>query len=217
MAVITISRQFGAGGKTIGKKVAEELNYTFADEDIVQKIAELAKVSPGWVESVEKEAGGRLSRIVNKMVSKPLVDRILKDERGYIDEQIYIDYLVLLISQLGEEGDVVFLGRGSQYILNDLPGGYHFLLINSYDNRVQFISEAYNVSQSKATAIVKHEDRRRISLYRKIGKQDYDHPELYHLVINMAKVSMDEAIRLIIGMVTHEAAKEKGAAAGGSI
>lgn len=217
MAVITISRQYGAGGKTIGKKVAEELNYTFADTDIVQKIAELAKVSPGWVESVEKEAGGRLSRIVNKMVSKPLVDRILKDERGYIDEQIYIDYLVLLISQLGEEGDVVFLGRGSQYILNDLPDAFHFLLINSYDNRVHFISETYNVSESKANAIVKHEDRRRINLYRKIGKQDYDHPELYHLVINMAKVSMDEALRLIVGMVTQEAAKEKGAAAGGSI
>jgi cytidylate kinase len=217
MAVITISRQFGAGGKTLGKKVAEALNYTFADQDIVQKIAELAKVSPGWVESVEKEAGGRLSRIVNKMVSKPLVDRILKDERGYIDEQIYIDYLVLLIAQLAEEGDVVILGRGSQYILNDLPDAYHFLLINNDDNRVRFISEAYNVSESKANAIVKHEDRRRINLYRKIGKQDYDQPELYHLVINMAKVSMDEAIQLIIDMVAHGTAKEKDAVAGGSV
>lgn len=217
MAVITISRQFGAGGKTLGKKVADALNYTFADEDIVQKIAELAKVSPGWVKSVEKEAGGRLSRIVNKMVSKPLVDRILKDERGYIDEQIYLDYLVILISQLAEEGDLVVLDRGSQYILNDLPGGYHFLLINTYENRVRFISEAYNVSESKANQIVRHEDRRRTNLYRKIGKQDYDQPELYHLVINMAKVTMDEAIRLMIDMVAQGTAGEKFTAAGGSI
>ena len=201
MAVITISRQFGAGGKTLGKQVAEALNYTFADEDIVQKIAELAKVSPGWVESVEKEAGGRLSRIVNKMVSKPLVDRILKDERGYIDEQIYIDYLVIIISQLAEEDDLVILDRGSQYILNDLPGAYHFLLINNFDNRVRFISDSYNITPSRANQIVKHEDRRRISLYRKIGKQDYDQPELYHLVINMARVQMDEALRLIINYV----------------
>ena len=215
MAVITISRQFGAGGKTLGRKVADALHYTFADEDIVQKIAELAKVSPGWVESVEKEAGGRLSRIVNKMVSKPLVDRILKDERGYIDEQIYIDYLVILISQLADEGDLVVLDRGSQYILNDLPEAYHFLLINAYDNRVRFISEAYNVSDSKANQIVKHEDRRRASLYRKIGKLDYDQPELYHLVINMAKVTMDEAVGLITDLVAQGASQKQNAATGG--
>lgn len=202
MAVITISRQFGAGGKTLGSNVAESLNYTFAADDIIQKIAELAKVSPGWVESVEKEAGGRISRIVNKMVSKPLVDKILKDERGYIDEQIYIDYLVVLISQLAEEGDVVFLGRGSQYILNDMPGAYHVLLINNFENRVRFISDLFDVPEAKANQIVKHEDRRRLNLYRKIGKQDYDQPELYHLTINMARVSMDDATQMVIDYVT---------------
>jgi cytidylate kinase len=201
MAVITISRQFGAGGKTIGRKVADALGYTFADESIVQKIAELAKVSPGWVESVEKEAGGRLSRLVTKMVSKPLVDRILKDERGYIDEEIYIDYLVILISQIADEGNAVILGRGSQYILNDLPDSYHILLINNFENRVRFMVERYDLSQQKATKVVRFEDKRRMSLYRKIGKQDYDQPELYHLVINMARVDLDSAFDLITQLV----------------
>ena len=142
MAVITISRQFGAGGKTLGENIAQRLGYAFADEDIIQKIAELAKVSPGWVESVEKEAGGRLSRMISRMVSKPLIEKILKDERGYIDEQIYLDYLVVLISQMADEGDVIIMGRGSQYILNDMEEAYHVLLINSFDNRVRFIERA---------------------------------------------------------------------------
>lgn len=202
MAVVTISRQFGAGGITLGKQIADSLGYTFADQDIIQKIAELAKVSPGWVESVEKEAGGRLSRIVSKMVSRPLVDRVLKDERGYIDEQIYIDYLVVLIAQMAEEGNVVFLGRGSQYILNDMPGAYHILLINTFPNRVRFIMEHYDMTEPSATNVVKSEDRRRANLYRKLGKQDYDHPELYHLVINMARVSLDEAVRQVLQLVS---------------
>lgn len=202
MAVVTISRQFGAGGITLGKQIADTLGYTFADQDIIQKIAELAKVSPGWVESVEKEAGGRLSRIVNKMVSRPLVDRVLKDERGYIDEQIYIDYLVVLIAQMAEEGNVVFLGRGSQYILNDMPGAYHILLINTFPNRVRFIMEHYDVSEPSATNVVKSEDRRRANLYRKLGKQDYDHPELYHLVLNMARVSLEEAVQQVLQLVS---------------
>jgi cytidylate kinase len=202
MAVITISRQFGAGGKTLGKQVADKLGYTFADEDIIQLIAEKAKVSPGWVESVEKEAGGRLSRIVNRMVSKSLVDRVLKDERGYIDEQIYIDYLVILINQMAEEDNVVFLDRGSQYILNDLPEAYHILLINTLENRIRFMMDHYELSTKRAAQVVKNEDRRRINLYRKIGKQDYDQPELYHLVINMARIDLTAAADLIIGLAT---------------
>ena len=201
MAVITISRQFGAGGKTIGQKVSEALGYTFLDEDIIQIIAEKAKVSPGWVESVEKEAGGRLSRIVTKMVSRPLIDRVLKDEKGYIDEQIYIDYLVVIIAQMAEDGNVVFLDRGSQYILNDFPEAFHILLINTFANRVKFMMNNYDLSQNRATQIVKSEEKRRMNLYRKIGKQDYDQPELYHMVINMARVDLEEAIQLILHLV----------------
>ena len=204
MAVITISRQFGAGGKTIGKKVAETLGYTFVNEDIIQMIAEKAKVSPGWVESVEKEAGGRLSRIVTKMVSRPLIDRILKDDYGYIDEQIYIDYLVVIIAQMAEEGNVVFLDRGSQYILNDLPDAFHILLINTFANRVKFMMDQYEMTEHRAAQVVKNEEKRRLNLYRRIGKQDYEHPELYHLVINMARIDLDEAAQMIIRMVTHQ-------------
>ena len=149
MAVITISRQFGAGGITLGKMIAEELEYTFADEDIVKRIAKEANVSPHWVETVEKEAGGKLSRIITKMVSKPLVERILKDERGYIDEEIYLDYLVLIIAQIADEGDVVILGRGSQYILDDHPDACHILLINDFENRTDY-------DDSKIKDIVDH-------------------------------------------------------------
>ena len=201
MAVITISRQFGAGGKTLGENIAQRLGYAFADEDIIQKIAELAKVSPGWVESVEKEAGGRLSRMISRMVSKPLIEKILKDERGYIDEQIYLDYLVVLISQMADEGDVIIMGRGSQYILNDMEEAYHVLLINSFDNRVRFIEERYEMTEHRAVQLVKAQDKRRANLYHKLGKQDYDQPDLYHLVINTSRVSIDDASRLIIRMV----------------
>ena len=201
MAVITISRQFGAGGKTIGQKVSEALGYTFLDEDIIQIIAEKAKVSPGWVESVEKEAGGRLSRIVTKMVSRPLIDRVLKDEKGYIDEQIYIDYLVVIIAQMAEDGNVVFLDRGSQYILHDFPDAFHILLINTFANRVKFMMNTYDLSQNRATQIVKSEEKRRMNLYRKIGKQDYDQPELYHMVINMARVDLDDAVQMVLQLV----------------
>jgi len=213
MAVITISRQFGAGGKTLGEQIAKRLGYAFADENIIQKIAELAKVSPRWVESVEREAGGRLSRLISRMVSKSLVDKILKDERGYIDEQIYLDYLVVLISQMADEGDVVILGRGSQYILNDLPEACHVLLISSFDNRVRFIEEHYDITEYDAVQLVKANDKRRANLYRKLGKQDYDQPDLYHMVVNTSRVSLEQAERLIVRMVRQQEGDRQSAKA----
>jgi len=201
MAVITISRQFGAGAITLGKMVAEKLGYTFADTEIIKMVAEMANVSTSFVETVEKEAGGKFSKLINRLVSKPLVERVLKDERGYIDEEIYLDYLVLIIAQMADEGNVVILGRGSQYILNDHPDAYHFLLINEFANRVKFMQTQYKLSQARAEQVVKGEDKRRLNLYRKLHKTDYDKPSLYHMVLNMNRISMEKALELVCCLV----------------
>ena len=201
MAVITISRQFGAGGITLGKMVAEKFGYIFADTEVIKMVAEMANVSTHFVETVEKEAGGKFSKFISKMVSKPLVERILKDERGYIDEEIYLDYLVLIIAQMADDGDVVILGRGSQYILNDHPDAYHILLIDEFENRVRFMQEHYDLSKNRAIHVVKGEDKRRKNLYQKLGKTDYDNPSLYHLVLNMSKINLDQALQLVCKIV----------------
>lgn len=200
MAVITISRQYGAGGRTLGKMIAKKLGYSFADNEIIQMVAKEANVSPHWVESVEKEAGTKLSRILSSMVSQRWIDRVLADERGYIDEQIYLDYLVLIIAKIADEGDVVILGRGAQYILNDHPDAYHILLIREKEDRVRFIKENYKLSDKKALQVVNYEDRRRVSLFRKIGKVDYDDPSLYHLVLNMNRLDLKSALKLVCDM-----------------
>ncbi len=202
MAVITISRQFGSGGRTLGNMIAQKLGYSFADNEIIQMVAKEANVSPHWVENVEKEAGTKLSRILSSMVSQKWIDRVLADERGYIDEQIYLDYLVLIIAKIADEGEVIILGRGAQYILNDHPDAYHILLIDEKENRINFIKNQYNISNKKAQQIVNYEDRRRVSLYKKLGKIDYDDPALYHMVLNMSRTNLKTASKLVCDMIT---------------
>jgi cytidylate kinase len=98
---------------------------------------------------------------------------------------------------MGDDGDVVILGRGSQYILNDHPDAYHILLIDTFENRVRFMQKNYDLSQGRAAQVVKNEDKRRVNLYRKLGKSDYDNPILYHLVLNMSKVDLKQALELV--------------------
>lgn len=202
MAVLTISRQFGAGGITLGKMVSEKLDYHFYDEEIIQLVAKKAKVSKHWVESMEKEAGGKFQRLISGLVSKSLVERILDDQRGYIDEDIYVDLLHTVIRKIAGEGEAVLIGRGSQYILKDHKDTCHVLLVADKEHRIKFIEERYHLSTDKATRVVSTEEKKRTVLYRKFGKEDYDQPVHYHMVLNMNKTDLQTAVKLMCRLVT---------------
>lgn len=203
MSVITISRQFGAGGKTLGEMISKQLGYTFVDDEIIQLVAKKAKVSTNWVESIEKEAGGKLLKFMSGLVRKSFIDRILSDERGYIDEEIYVDLLRKIISQIAEESNAVILGRGGQYILRDTEDVFHILLIADKEDRFRFMETHYDLSPSQALQSVSREEKRRVNLYRKFGKENYDQPDLYHLVLNMSKLELEDACDLVCDLVSN--------------
>lgn len=205
MPVVTISRQFGAGGRTLGKLVADQLGYDFVDEEIVQMVAKKARVSTNWVESIEKEAGGRLLKYMTRFVPRGFIDMILDDQRGYIDEVIYVDLLHQIIKRLADEGNVVIIGRGSQYILRDCKDAFHVLLVAKKADRVKFMETHYDLSPKEAGMVVNQKDKRRVNLYRKFGKEDYDRPYLYHLVVNSSKQDLEAAARMVKKLVsTHK-------------
>jgi len=201
MAVLTISRQFGAGGTTLGKKMAEQLGYIFINDEIISMVAQKAKVSADWVKAVEREAGGKLQKFIGAVVPRGLVDRILDDRQGYIDEEIYVDLLSEIINKIADEGKCVILGRGGQYILKDRKDTYHVLLIANETYRVQFMEKHYNLSRNEAIRAITVEDKRRTNLYRKIGRADYDRPEHYHLTLNMSRVNLDTATGIVQSLI----------------
>lgn len=201
MSVITISRQFGAGGKTLGEIVAKTMGYTLVDEEIIQMVAKKAKVSTNFVQSIEKEAGGKLLKFMSRLVTKSYVDRILDERHGYIDEEIYVDLLNKIIGQIGDEGNAVVIGRGSQYILKDYKDTYHILLVADLEDRISFMEKKYKLSRSQAVQVVNSRGKRRANLYRKFGKQDFDQPTLYHMVLNMSKLDMNKASDLVCKLV----------------
>jgi cytidylate kinase len=204
MAVITISRQFGAGGITLGKKIAKQLGYNFYDNEIIQLVANQANVSTRWVESMEKEAGGKMQRIISGLVSRSFMDRFLEDKYGYIDEEIYVDLLNKIIKNIAAEGDAVILGRGSQYILKDVANACHVLLVADKEYRIRFIEEKYELFTKHAIQMINNEDKRRINLYRKFGREDYDHWAHYYLIFNMGKIDLDKATRMVCKLVLKE-------------
>jgi len=201
MAVITISRQFGAGGLTLGQEIAEKHGYAFVSDEIISMIAKRARVSQGWVQSIEKEAGSKLQRFLGSVIPRGLVDRILDDQQGYIDEEIYLDLLEQIIRQIASDDNCVILGRGGQYILKEEKNVFHVLLIADKKDRISFMETHYKLNRSQATQVVSAEDKRRTALYRKLHQSDYDQPGHYHVTFNMSRLTLGAASAMISEML----------------
>ena len=201
MSVITISRQFGAGGKTLGEMIAKELNYRFLDDLIIQELAEKAKVSVNFVKSMEKTAGSKLSKLISAMFSRNYIERIIGADKGYIDEKKYVELLHEVIMIFAKQDNVVLLGRGGQYILQDFIEAYHILLVADLQDRIKFVQRFYDMSEAKAKKAVKQGETRRSNLYKKFGREDYNQPHLYHLGLNMSRLTLEQALKEVIVLV----------------
>lgn len=205
MAVITISRQFGSGGKTLGTLVAKKLGYVLIDEEILGMIAEEADVSVDWVDEIEREAGseGFLTRLVHKFgpFRKGYVGIAMESKPGYLDNDLYLALLHKIIPAIAASDNVVIIGRGGQYILSDNKNAYHFFLIANMAHRISFMMENYSLSDKEAQKVIKNQDTRRLNIYRYFGKTDYDYPHLYNLVFNMNRISMEKAVHTVCQLV----------------
>jgi cytidylate kinase len=202
MSVITIARQLGAGGKTLGEAVARQLGYEFYDNEIIQMVAEQANVSTKAVESIEKNVDGKLKKFISGLVPKTFADRVQARDQAVINEEIYVDQLHRIIEQIASQGNVVILGRGSQYVLENAEDTHHVLLIADDEHRRRFLAKKYNLSYDQATEAMVVEDKRREHLYRKFGRDDYDSWPNYDIVINMTKIDMQQAVDQICTLPT---------------
>jgi cytidylate kinase len=201
MAVITISRQFGAGGITLGRKLADTLGYAFFDEEVIAMVSTKAHLSNDWVQAIEKETDNQLQQAVSNLMPKSVVDRVLQNEDSYLDEEIYYSILEKVIRQFADSGNCIILGRGSQYILQGRDNTYHILLIADMEYRIRFLEARYKLRRNQAEHVVQTEDKRRTNLYQKINKSDYDRPSHYHLTLNMSKLSIDKAADMVCLLV----------------
>jgi cytidylate kinase len=201
MAVITISRQFGAGGKTMAKQVAEQLNYTIVHEEIIEKLAEMAETTPNGIRAFEAEETWLLRKGSDISSSKRFVDRIFDSKRNYIDGQLYKDLLTQIIPQVVEEGNVVILGRGAQFILRSRPDTYHILLVAQESDRILFMEKVYGLNREDARTAVAKQGKRRMKLMKLFHSEDYDQPLHYDLVLNMSKMSLDQAVEMVCELV----------------
>jgi cytidylate kinase len=209
MAVVTISRQFGAGGWTLGKKLCERFGFGLVTEEVIDSLARVEKVSPDWLRAVEMEAASKLLGAISSVASTGLFYRSPSPEAKGYEQKRYIDFLTRVMGAMADRGGYVIVGRGGQFILRHHPKAVHVMLTGEYEDRVQFLMKTYDLSRSEAEESVKEKERQRASVASKIFETDVNDPKLYHVILNTSLVPFDWGVEMAAVLVSHFLARER--------
>ena len=207
MAVLSISRQFGAGGWTLGRSISKQLGYNFVSSQIINEMAKEANVSVEWIKGVEKHAGDWLMRFLNKFVNSEFIEKHVGDTRTDFDEKKYVTFLQSIVNRIADEDNVVILGRGSQYILQGRENVINLLLVADLEDRIKFLEKIWKMSRKDAEKEILAREKRRDSFMKNFALGPPNSPNLYHLTVNTSKIDFDQAKKIIISFVKDFEAK----------
>ena len=184
--IITISREFGSGGRTIGKKVADELGIPCYDNELLQKIAEESGFSENYIKDTGEYApGGLLASAFSHRGSGP-------NNADYLWEIQY-----KLITELAEKGPCVIVGRCADYILRDKADCLRVFVHADMDFRAKRIVDVYGEREESPEQRLKDKDKRRAAYHRFYTDMKWGHAQNYDITLNSGTLGIDTCVRII--------------------
>ncbi|HET6461281.1 MAG TPA: cytidylate kinase family protein [Syntrophales bacterium] len=178
MYFITFSRKMGTKGTEIAKFVAKELQYNFYDTEDIEKKAE----EMGFLDDI-REINGK---------TPPLLKRVFSCR-----PDICLDRLNIVIYELARLGSAVILGRGGNMLFRSIPYALHVRVIASQETRVRNLMERGYKREAAVIALQKS-DHERESFIRFAFQREWDNPELYDIVLNMDKLTINTAADMVL-------------------
>ena len=192
--IINISRQFGSGGRGIGKLLADRLDIPFYDKELI----ELASKESGIDERIFKSEGEETGRFYQVLGA---IGYALGSPAGGIYEYSINDQLYLvqanIIEQLANDGPCVIVGRCADYVLADREDVLNIYLCADMDERLRRVIDEYHVEDADEAMLCKV-DKRRSNYYQYYTDRVWGKAENYDLCINTGKFDTDAIIGMIV-------------------
>ena len=184
--VITISREFGSGGRTIGKKVAEKLGIPCYDSEIIQEMAKETGFAPDYV----KEAG---EYVPDSFLSAAFSNRMF----GPTNEDILWEHQYRVITELAEKSSCVIVGRGADFILQDKVDCLKVFIHADMAFRAKRIVEVYGERKQAPEERLRDKDKRRAAYHRFYTDMKWGYAQNYHLTLDSGVLGIDKCAALI--------------------
>ena len=184
--IITISREFGSGGRTIGKKVAEKLGITCYDSELVLKLAVESGYTKDYIEEEGEYAPGGWLETVLSDRSAGMTNQ---DKLWAIQSKIIIE--------LAEKGPCVIVGRCADYILRDKAECLKVFIYASPEKRAERIVNESGETDISPEERIRDKDKRRAAYHRFYTDMKWGHAQNYHICLDSGELGIDRCAEII--------------------
>ena len=190
--IITISREFGSGGRFIGEEVAKKLGIAYYDKNIIGQIAEKSGLSPEYIqENAELSPKKGLFAYAfsgRDITGKSVEDMVYEAQRN-------------IILELAEKEPCVIIGRNADYILKDRDDVLNVFIHGDMPEKIKRITGLYNVKEKEAVKTMADTDKRRRTNYNFYTDQNWGKASNYTLCLNSSQLGYDRCEAIIMECV----------------
>lgn len=190
--IITISREFGSGGRFIGEEVAKKLGISYYDKDIIGQIAEQSGFAPEYIrENAELSPKKGLFAYAfsgRDITGKSVEDMVYEAQRN-------------VILKIAEKESCVVIGRNADFILKDREDVLNVFIHGDMPEKVQRICKLYNVAEADAAKMIIETDKRRRTNYNFYTDQKWGMASNYSLSLNSSQLGYERCEEIILECV----------------
>ena len=187
--IITISREFGSGGRFIGEKVAKKLGITYYDKNIISEIAEKSGLSPKYIQE-SAELSPKKGLFAYALAGRDITGKSVEDMVYEAQRKV--------ILELAEKESCVIIGRNADFILRDWNAVLNVFIHGDMPEKIQRITHLYNVGEQEAVKMMADTDKRRMANYNFYTEQNWGKASNYTLCLNSSEIGYDKCEAIII-------------------
>jgi cytidylate kinase len=198
--IITVSRQYGAGGSEVARRVAAALGWRVVDNELVEAVAARAGLQPSDVAEREKRVPGFLERLARTLVASTpelfpapvpsgTIPRLQEADLVRITENV--------VEEMAAGGKVVLVGRAAPAVLARELDTLHVKLVAPRAYRIQTAAERLGMDPEDVAALLDETDSMRARYHRQYYKRDWNDPVNYHMVLNTGVLGLDRAAAIV--------------------
>lgn len=193
--IITIGRQCGSGGHTIGKMVAERLGIPMYDKEIIQKVVEESGLTK---ETVEREGEYSTTSLLFNIASRGVSGYNVADSNNMLLRDQINAYQTNYIKELAEQGPCVIVGRSADYILEDRDDCLHVFIYGELEDRMKRVEREHGISSKDSKSHVLDRDKKRGKYYKYVTDQVWGLAQNYTICLNSSELGVERCVDIIV-------------------
>lgn len=214
MPVITIARQYGAGGSTVAAMVAELLGAELVDKWLIGEVARRAELAPSDVQAEDERPASLLARVVSSFgpisVGTGMVWEVPYPDPAYDPRRAILDLTRQVILEVARAGDAVIVGRGASVVLRERRGTVNVFLYADDAVRVESVMGRELVSESVARRRMHEIDTNRAAYLHQVYRTDWRDPLQYTLLLNTGVLGYSRTAEVILAVARPARAASEG-------